>query len=346
MVERMSEAARRAEDASLVIANRNGERFLRQSIDSALEQTRATEVVVVDDGSTDASRELISSYGDRVVAVFKDWAGQASGINAGIAIASGSIVFLLDADDWSDPDRVSTIVPMFENDRELLWVRHNLRAVDDNNGIVVDELYSFRGGLNEMSRQVLREGKTPGTTSGLVFRKSYLENDGRIPEHYTTYPDSYLLIRGALVERGLSVEATLGAHRWHRGSSTSHHWREFEHAPFYLSLRKHLAEDASHIARRSGGPPSIARAETWWQLKANAEWRKSGLGNDTRWLAISVRFLRALISSELPTTKRLLLALRGVLLSMTPRHLFTKAWWISHIGRPSILRSSERERLT
>jgi glycosyltransferase involved in cell wall biosynthesis len=333
------------ETASTIIANRNGEQFLRQAIDSALNQTRASEVVVVDDGSVDNSREVIRSYGDRVVPIFTEWAGQASAINAGVSAASGTILFLLDADDWSDADRVSTITPLFEEDRDLLWTRHDLRAVDERNRVVLDKLYSFGPEHDEIIRQILMEGKTSGTTSGLVLRRSYLTGEGRIPIHYTTYPDSYLLIRGALVGHGASVEKTLGAHRWHGGSSTAHDWSQFEHGRFYLSLRKYLAEDASEIARRVQGSTLIADTETWWQLKALADWRKSGLGRNQPWFATFVRFLGALVSSELPRKKRLLLALRGVVLSTLPRSLFVKAWWVTHVGRPGIFRKSDRERL-
>jgi glycosyltransferase involved in cell wall biosynthesis len=57
---------------SIVVNNFNYERFLREAIDSALAQTYApVEVVVVDDGSTDSSRDIIASYGDRLIPVLK-----------------------------------------------------------------------------------------------------------------------------------------------------------------------------------------------------------------------------------------------------------------------------------
>ena len=94
---------------SIIINNYNYARFLRAAIDSALGQSYASiEVLVVDDGSTDQSRAIIDSYGDRVKSILKKNGGQASALNAGFAQCQGDIVIFLDADDvlcrmWRNP---------------------------------------------------------------------------------------------------------------------------------------------------------------------------------------------------------------------------------------------------
>ena len=331
------------ETASIIIASRNHERFLGQAIDSALAQTHPAEVVVVDDGSNDGSRDVIASYGNRVVSVFRDWSGQAMALNAGIRAASGSVLFLLDCDDLADPDRVATILPRFEQDQQLSWIRHSLRAVDEQNRVVVPELYRF-GDAPDIRSDIRREGKTPGTTSGLVFRRSFFDGLGLIPAHYTAYPDVYLLIRGALVGHGASLPLVLGAHRWHGNAFTAYHWKQFSRASFHLSLRKYLAEDASAIARQVEGTGPIAEGRTWWQMKARAEWEKSGVDGGGRWFSAFGRFLGATLWSELPTRKRFAVLSRGALLSLVPQRFFLRAWWITHVGRPSIVRVDHRRR--
>lgn len=85
---------------SILINNHNYERFIGESIDSALNQDYPhTEVVVVDDGSTDNSRQIIASYNNRIVPVFKENGGQASPFNVGFAASKGETICLLNSDD-------------------------------------------------------------------------------------------------------------------------------------------------------------------------------------------------------------------------------------------------------
>lgn len=86
---------------TVIIPNYNSATFLREAIDSALvQQGVELEVVVVDDGSTDESRQVIESYGDRIKAIFQENQGACAARNAGLAIAGGEWVKFLDADDW------------------------------------------------------------------------------------------------------------------------------------------------------------------------------------------------------------------------------------------------------
>lgn len=94
--------------ATVVIPVHNGVPYIRASVDSALQQTLAgTEVVVVDDGSTDGTLRILEEYGPRIkVVVQPGKKGQAAALNAGIDAASGEYIALLDADDLCLPDRL------------------------------------------------------------------------------------------------------------------------------------------------------------------------------------------------------------------------------------------------
>ena len=90
---------------SVIIANFNYAAFIGAAIDSALALHWANvEVIVVDDGSHDGSREVIGSYGDKITAIFQENQGQVPACNRGLAASSGQWVIFLDSDDMLHPD--------------------------------------------------------------------------------------------------------------------------------------------------------------------------------------------------------------------------------------------------
>ncbi|WP_084130357.1 glycosyltransferase [Demequina sp. NBRC 110055] len=89
---------------SVVMPNYNYEAFVGAAIDSALAiRWPDVEVVVVDDGSTDGSRDIIASYGERITSIFQDNAGPRAACNAGFAASTGDVVIFLDSDDVLEP---------------------------------------------------------------------------------------------------------------------------------------------------------------------------------------------------------------------------------------------------
>jgi glycosyltransferase involved in cell wall biosynthesis len=93
---------------SIVIPAYNAERHLRAAIDSALAQTwRAREIIVVDDGSVDATQRILQSYGTAITVLTQRNRGAAAATNVGVATARGTWIAFLDADDIWLPDKLS-----------------------------------------------------------------------------------------------------------------------------------------------------------------------------------------------------------------------------------------------
>ena len=115
----------------VVINNYNYGRFLGAAIESALTQTHPhVRVVVVDDGSTDDSASVIRSFGDRVLAVFKQNGGQASALNAGFAAATGEVAILLDADDVLDHEIAAHVAAAFTAHPDLAKIQWRMEMID------------------------------------------------------------------------------------------------------------------------------------------------------------------------------------------------------------------------
>ncbi len=120
----------KAEDEPLITAvvnNYNYGRYLHNAIGSVLRQTyRRLEIIVVDDGSTDHSREVIASYGDRIIPVYTENGGQGHAVNMAAAKATGDYVAFLDADDFWLPRKIEKMVELARArpDAGLLYHRY------------------------------------------------------------------------------------------------------------------------------------------------------------------------------------------------------------------------------
>jgi Glycosyl transferase family 2 len=116
---------------SIVIDNHNYGRFLAAAIDSVLAQDHDdVQIVVVDDGSTDESREVIAGYGSRVEAVLKANGGQASAMNAGFARCTGDVVIFLDSDDALLPEAARRAADAFAAHPDAVKVQLRMEVID------------------------------------------------------------------------------------------------------------------------------------------------------------------------------------------------------------------------
>jgi hypothetical protein len=121
--------AGRLPTVGIVINNYNYSAYLAQAIDSALSQTLACQVIVVDDGSTDSSRQVIAGYGERVVPLFKPNGGQASAANLGFERSHAEVVIFLDADDSLLPMAAERVAGIFAAQPDTAKVQYRMRVV-------------------------------------------------------------------------------------------------------------------------------------------------------------------------------------------------------------------------
>ncbi len=98
---------------SVIVPIYNVERYLRQCLDSLVQQTYADkEIILVDDGSTDSSGKICDEYAERydcVRVVHQDNQGVSAARNAGISVATGEWFSFIDADDWVDSDMLEQL---------------------------------------------------------------------------------------------------------------------------------------------------------------------------------------------------------------------------------------------
>jgi glycosyltransferase involved in cell wall biosynthesis len=202
---------------SIIIDNYNYGRFVADAINSALTQTyRNCEVIVVDDGSQDDSREVIAGFGDRVKAIFKRNGGQASAFNAALAKCSGDVICFLDADDVFLPPKVERVVEGMATCPQG-WCFHHLQWTDSNLNRILTPPIPLSTGKYDF-RATLPSGKctfAPPATSGLAFARTLLNQITPIPEAITNGSDIYLKLSSMALEPGYFIADQYALQRIH-----------------------------------------------------------------------------------------------------------------------------------
>jgi len=204
---------------SVIMCNYNYGRYIAEAISSVLTQTYVDfELIVVDDGSTDDSREIISSFQDhRIKVLFQKNGGQASAFNTGFRAATGQIVAFIDSDDWWMPEKLATVVKWHHFlDGDYAVLQHGLDIWEDGKTspykLVLPVGYCFA----EMQRTNNIDFFVP--TSGLVFPRPVLEKIFPVPDNIRIAADAYIMRTVFIFGKVYSIPDSLGFYRKHNNA--------------------------------------------------------------------------------------------------------------------------------
>jgi len=203
---------------SVIVNNYNYEVFVARAIESALAQTwQNTEVLVVDDGSTDNSREVIESFGERVITVYKENGGQGSAFTAAVPHATGDVFIFLDADDILDATTGEEAVRSFQQDPELARVQWPLRTIDEDDhatgGVTPNPSMMPSGDLR---RHIIKyRTHVWPATSGNAYRGDIIRKLMPVPKEFRMGCDLYFAEVTALYGTVHSIRRPGGGYRNH-----------------------------------------------------------------------------------------------------------------------------------
>ena len=129
---------------SIVIPVHNGEKYIKESIDSCLAQTYSNiEIIVVDDKSTDSTLEILKEYGEKIkVFPVEKQNGLGNVINIGIRASKGKYIARMDADDIMCPDRIEKQVAYLENNPSCVAVGGQIDIIDADSNITGHREYA------------------------------------------------------------------------------------------------------------------------------------------------------------------------------------------------------------
>jgi glycosyltransferase involved in cell wall biosynthesis len=233
---------------SVLIDTYNHEQFIAQAINSVLDQDMPladVEIVVVDDGSTDRTPEIVRGFEPRIRSIRKPNGGQASAFNTGVSECHGEIIAFLDGDDWWEKTKLRLVLEAFEKRPEIGAVGNGLYEVDARGKrqyINVPDR-SYRIFFHTLEEGIwFRELMSFMGTSRLAIRKSVLETILPVPNELVIEADEYLATLAVAVSGALVLDQALTNYRFHAGNL-------YQYGAFNLEKARRKARVLTYLAR-------------------------------------------------------------------------------------------------
>lgn len=180
---------------SVVIPAWNSAATLGRAIDSVLAQTwPALEIIVVDDGSEDATGAVLAGYGARIRVIRQANAGPSAARNRGIREASGDYLAFLDADDYWLPEKLARQAELLDARPELGFCSTATQVADPQGRPLRD--WSCHAGAAPLLETLFQHSAAvSGSTSGVLARRALVQEAGGFDETLRGFEDPDLWIR-------------------------------------------------------------------------------------------------------------------------------------------------------
>lgn len=214
---------------SVIIASFNMAEFIEEAIISISEGIyRNVEVIVIDDGSTDNTADVVKALlGDqRIKYIYQENAGQTSAKNHGLGVSSGELIAFCDADDYWELNKLELQVPLFDD--EDIGIVYSEVSYVDQNGDRYDKSPPYARFSGEVTEHLLLKNFVPFGTS--VFRRACFTECGGFDERYKMGIDWDLWLRYSLSWKFLYLSESTYVYREWEGQMSNNHRGRYESA--------------------------------------------------------------------------------------------------------------------
>ncbi|MCQ2515544.1 MAG: glycosyltransferase [Saccharofermentans sp.] len=217
---------------SVAMASFNGERYIKNQIDSILMNLNDTdELVISDDGSTDNTIDIINSYNDKRIHLIS---GPKKGINKNFENAiihcNGDIIFLSDQDDVWYEGKVTTVLEAF-NKYDCLLVQHDAVVKDGEGNVLYDSFANHRRVRCGVFKNWLRNSYHGCL---IAFKKELVESVVPFPST-GCFHDQWIGIISDSHKKSVFIDEVLMEYRRYGSNASS-----FVHEPFFTQLKKRI----------------------------------------------------------------------------------------------------------
>lgn len=236
---------------SVVIPTYNRASFLKHSIGSVLEQTHAIqEIIVVDDGSTDNSKDIVESLARHkpIKYIYQENKGISSARNAGIVASSGDYIAFLDSDDAWLPTKIEKQLETFKNNSSLGLVHCKIDFIDATGNRSTPPSTGWLPDASGKCLEKLLQSCLIHTSAAMVPR-SVIHSVGMFDETLRTNEDYEFFLRIAHTHEIACVNEVLSVYRTHEGGITGDRTAlDIERIHSLEVFRKKI--DADHSVRK------------------------------------------------------------------------------------------------
>jgi glycosyltransferase involved in cell wall biosynthesis len=208
---------------SVIVPTYNYAHYLPRALDSLLgQQGIEPEIIVIDDGSTDETPEILKKYKLHIVAIRQSNAGVSAARNIGIAESHGDFIGFLDPDDFYHPDKLKRQVSLLERHPEWGWTYCDCVFLDETTGekTLFSKQYRYNSRL-ALEGPRLFEALIPSNficPLSLLIRRDSLDKAGHFDERFAGIEDFDLVLRLAATSSALYSPEILATYMWHPGS--------------------------------------------------------------------------------------------------------------------------------
>ncbi len=294
---------------TVLIDTYNYGEFIEEAVSSVLAQdfpAAQREILVVDDGSTDDTRQRLQKYKGEILYLRKPNGGQASAFNFGFEHARGEVIALLDADDIWLPEKLGRVYEEFKRHPEVGMVYHRTHLWNGAEGISEDGYFIPVSGDVPESRRALLQYPMVGT-SCLAFKREALQKLLPVPESLRFQADVYLTALIIFVAPVAAVTEFSGKYRLHGANlfQTNGEQASCSQVERRMAMRDALLHEIQIWLQLRGADLNSADMRAYVKQWAKSQERDGfALRTPSRW-----KYFRHLI--DFPLTYREI---------MTPRH--------------------------
>jgi GT2 family glycosyltransferase len=207
---------------SVIIPTYNRETFISRAIESVFAQTyKDYEIIVIDDGSTDQTRDKVSKYGDRVRYIYQQNLGPSAGRNVGILNARGKYIAFCDSDDCFFPEKLEKQMAYIQKhpDCPFLYTWYNQV---NHNGEIEQIRKPTHCESHEHLQYCLFNRKFTIRTSTVLVEKGCFDQAGLFNERFWYSQDWDMWLRLAAFYKGACIKEPLAEYWLHGGNRSSH----------------------------------------------------------------------------------------------------------------------------